>query len=89
MYSRPSQHVSVRLVQQMWDSYLSAALTLYEYLLTLDAEVEQYWNRKATAASVLFFLNRYVSIVNRIGAIMSLLSWKSNIVCGVVFSPTI
>ncbi|KAI0752175.1 hypothetical protein C8Q74DRAFT_1222530 [Fomes fomentarius] len=41
-----------------------AAFTIlcYEYLLTLHMEIEQFWQRQFSWASVLFFLNRYSSI---------------------------
>ncbi|KAI0788066.1 hypothetical protein C8Q74DRAFT_1196326, partial [Fomes fomentarius] len=38
-------------------------LLLYEYLITISAEVDLFWRRKWTGASVLFFLNRYVSLL--------------------------
>ncbi|RPD72535.1 hypothetical protein L226DRAFT_511640 [Lentinus tigrinus ALCF2SS1-7] len=39
------------------------ALVLYDYFLTFDLEVELFWRRKFTGASVLFALNRYMMIV--------------------------
>ncbi|RPD55564.1 hypothetical protein L227DRAFT_566527 [Lentinus tigrinus ALCF2SS1-6] len=38
------------------------ALVLYDYFLTFDLEVELFWRRKFTGASVLFALNRYMMI---------------------------
>ena len=33
---------------------------MYEYLITVGAEVELFWRRKITGASVLFLANRYL-----------------------------
>ncbi|KAI0740428.1 hypothetical protein C8Q76DRAFT_707696 [Earliella scabrosa] len=39
------------------------ALLMYEYLDTLPDEVNLFWGRKCTGASVLFFINRYCSLL--------------------------
>ncbi|RPD69379.1 hypothetical protein L226DRAFT_616909 [Lentinus tigrinus ALCF2SS1-7] len=39
------------------------AFIAYEYLLTWDQEVNLFWRRKFTGASVLFFLNRYILLL--------------------------
>ncbi|KAI0640700.1 hypothetical protein C8Q79DRAFT_435413 [Trametes meyenii] len=39
-------------------------LLLYDYLLTFDQEVELFWTRRATGASALFFIIRYLALVN-------------------------
>ncbi|TFK89490.1 hypothetical protein K466DRAFT_486714, partial [Polyporus arcularius HHB13444] len=38
-------------------------LLIYEYVITLRREVDFFWKRKLTGASVLFFLNRYLPLV--------------------------
>lgn len=35
----------------------------FEYLVTFDREVELFWKRKFTGASVLFLLNRYLPLL--------------------------
>ncbi|KAI0642075.1 hypothetical protein C8Q79DRAFT_1013952 [Trametes meyenii] len=40
------------------------ALLAYDYLLTLDQEIKQFWKRKITAASALFFIIRYWTLIN-------------------------
>lgn len=40
-----------------------AALFLYDYLLTLDLEVEYFWRTRTTRATILFFANRYTNIL--------------------------
>ncbi|PIL30402.1 hypothetical protein GSI_07588 [Ganoderma sinense ZZ0214-1] len=45
------------------DNYVTVAtfvLILYDYYLTFGAEVELFWKKKISRASVLFFLNRYL-----------------------------
>ncbi|KAL5487684.1 hypothetical protein ACEPAI_5792 [Sanghuangporus weigelae] len=38
----------------------SFAIGLYEYAITLDREIEAFWKRRFTFATVLWFLNRYI-----------------------------
>ncbi|KAM5541416.1 hypothetical protein V8D89_004970 [Ganoderma adspersum] len=48
------------------DSYVTVAtfvLILYDYFMTFGAEVELFWKKKISRASVLFFLNRYLVLV--------------------------
>ncbi|EIW53058.1 uncharacterized protein TRAVEDRAFT_107339, partial [Trametes versicolor FP-101664 SS1] len=35
----------------------------YEYAITLDSEVRLIWRRKITGASIIFFLNRYLLVL--------------------------
>ncbi|KAJ3768974.1 hypothetical protein FB446DRAFT_621425, partial [Lentinula raphanica] len=38
-------------------------ILVYEYLLTLDIEIQRFWKRDMKRlASVLFFVNRYLSL---------------------------
>ncbi|KAI0676146.1 hypothetical protein C8Q78DRAFT_957978, partial [Trametes maxima] len=39
-------------------------LLLYDYLLTFNQEVELFWTRRVTGASALFFIIRYLALVN-------------------------
>lgn len=41
-------------------THSEAVIILYEYIITIGKEVQLFWNRKVTGASVLFFLNRYI-----------------------------
>lgn len=40
------------------------AFVVYDYVITFDREVSNVWRRKFTAASALFYVNRYLSIVS-------------------------
>ena len=42
--------------------FMSTALVVYEYLITFGREVELYWTQGVTAASILFYANRYISL---------------------------
>ena len=43
---------------------IHAALVLYEYIVTFSTEVQLFWGRKITGATVLFFLNRYMKLLD-------------------------
>ncbi|EJF59252.1 hypothetical protein DICSQDRAFT_65360, partial [Dichomitus squalens LYAD-421 SS1] len=49
---------------------LNKALLYYEYVLTLPLEVERYWHSAWSCASVLFFLNRYLTIFGHIPVVV-------------------
>ena len=40
------------------------ALLAFEYFITLSQEVELFWKRRVTGASVLFFFNRYLILIS-------------------------
>ena len=40
-----------------------AALVIYEYLVTFTTEVQLFWMRELTGASILFFINRYLMLL--------------------------
>ncbi|KAI1794918.1 hypothetical protein LXA43DRAFT_994885 [Ganoderma leucocontextum] len=44
-----------------------AALIGYDYLLTVGRESRFFWKRKMTAASILFFVNRYLALFYYVG----------------------
>ncbi|KAI0760047.1 hypothetical protein C8Q74DRAFT_1293489 [Fomes fomentarius] len=55
------------------------ALFLYDYLLTLDLEVEYFWRTRTTGATILFFANRYTNIfVSVLNIGIQLVETKSN-----------
>ena len=41
---------------------LSTALLAYEYMVAFGREVDLFWKRKITMATVLFIVNRYVPL---------------------------
>ncbi|KAF8899374.1 hypothetical protein BD779DRAFT_1667052 [Infundibulicybe gibba] len=45
-------------------------LTIYEYLITLDQEIEYFWAGAWTSSRILFFLNRYLSPMISVVTIM-------------------
>ena len=40
----------------------TTVLYLYEYVTTVDEEVELFWNGHKTGATILFHLNRYLAL---------------------------
>ena len=42
---------------------MNIVLIFYDYVITFKYEVEHYWQRKITVASVLFLSNRYVPLL--------------------------
>ncbi|KAJ3825550.1 hypothetical protein F5880DRAFT_1551933 [Lentinula raphanica] len=56
--------------QMFWDYsiyFVELSIIVYDYLLTLDAEVERYWilrtRKDLTLSTALFFINRYLTLL--------------------------
>ena len=45
------------------------ALYVFDYLLTLQYEAKYFWNKRFSAASALFYLSRYLVLVNSVKTI--------------------
>ncbi|KAI0794601.1 hypothetical protein C8Q74DRAFT_1249696 [Fomes fomentarius] len=52
--------------------YSASALFIYDYIVTFSDEVRLFWGRRWTGATLLFFLNRYVSLGYYAVALISL-----------------
>ncbi|KAJ7429732.1 hypothetical protein B0H11DRAFT_1629598, partial [Mycena galericulata] len=46
------------------------ALLFYNYFLTFEWEISRYWGSKITWPTVLFFLNRYGTLLGNIPAVI-------------------
>ena len=59
---------------------------LYDYIITLERDVELFYGRKLTGASVLFATNRYMTIVRTLVGVPSWyrLIW-TDMVCSIMF----
>ncbi|KAJ3852432.1 hypothetical protein EV368DRAFT_64931 [Lentinula lateritia] len=61
-----------------WYHYVEWAqfgIVIYEYLITLDLEVERFWKRKTKGlGSVFFYINRYFTLLGNIGIIVLFMS---------------
>ena len=67
----------------------STALILYEYILTLDDELDLIWRRKMSASSLIFLANRVTVIVYTVGlALMFSGPDVSNLLWSVAYSLT-
>ncbi|EMD35659.1 hypothetical protein CERSUDRAFT_75204 [Gelatoporia subvermispora B] len=67
--------------QMLLGNYCSVAATIlifYDYVTTFDRELECVWSRKFGGPTVLFALNRYVTIVYRILMTLIMVPWSSN-----------
>ena len=60
----------------------NTAIMLYEYFITLENEVSLGWQRRVTATSIMFLLNRYVMLSMIISEIITMLP-----VTGLITSP--
>lgn len=52
-----------------------AALLLFDYLLTLSGEIKFVWGRKFSFVTVLFALNRYVTLLSKVFLFANELYW--------------
>ncbi|KAJ7245657.1 hypothetical protein B0H12DRAFT_1127497 [Mycena haematopus] len=49
---------------------IGAALLFYDYLLTLDLEISRYWGARISWSTVLFFVNRYGSLLGNVPVVI-------------------
>ncbi|KAH9930174.1 hypothetical protein B0H21DRAFT_711987 [Amylocystis lapponica] len=55
----------------------SLTLLVYHHILTISEEVTLIWGRRLTGATVLFILNRYVSLINQTLSVVVLFPWSN------------
>jgi len=55
----------------------ATTLLFYDYVVTFSREIRCIWGRKFTWATVLFVLNRYLTLLNRILMIVDMLPWQN------------
>lgn len=69
----------------------ASALYCYDYVLTFSQEVRCIWQRRFSGASLLFVLNRYAVLVNRLLRLIQLVSWsgfkrqQADVACRIVW----
>lgn len=56
---------------------VTVVLCWYEHIVTLGEEVRCVWKKRISAASVLFMLNRYLTLVSSLVSVVLLLPWPS------------
>ena len=72
--------MSYTIVQSpSWSSVANVlvGLILYEYCLTFSEEVECIWRRPVSGGTVIFLLNRYVTLLYRTLRIIQLVQWTN------------
>ena len=62
---------------------------MYEYIITIDYEVELFWKRRFTGSSVLFFLNRYLRLWFYIAQLVFWASLSTPVRTSTTFCPFI
>ncbi|KAI0774511.1 hypothetical protein C8Q74DRAFT_1270542, partial [Fomes fomentarius] len=69
--SESAQLVGLYSTLQIENYVVTAVLCLlaYEYVITFDRETKLFWRRTTTGSSILFIVNRYLSLV---GAVVSM-----------------
>ena len=50
------------MIPRSW-AFNFVAFVAFEYLITFDQEVNFFWKRKITGATILFFFNRYIVLL--------------------------
>ena len=61
--------------------YLWEALIIFESLITIGQEVKYFWSGKVTGAAILFYLNRYLTLISFVDTMFGYISPKSDKVC--------
>jgi len=74
-------------------SVAATTLLFYDYMLTFSRELRCIWGRKFSGATLLFFLNRYLTLIYRVLMVVDMLPWQGlpqqtadNICSGVLHS---
>ena len=70
---RPQSQVSTLNHMSGSISLIEVALTLYEYAITFDQEVQAVWRRTCTVSSLLLLSIRWVMVLSAIMSLVSLL----------------
>ncbi|CCM04122.1 uncharacterized protein FIBRA_06283 [Fibroporia radiculosa] len=56
------------------------ALVIYDHVITLALEIQLIWRCKATGATLIFFLNRYLLFIYAMSSILNVINWSTNVV---------
>ena len=57
----------------------NAVVYIYDFLLTIAQEKQHFWRRRFSYISALFFINRYVVLLNRLVRLVNLIHWRGNL----------
>ncbi|RDX51238.1 hypothetical protein OH76DRAFT_317255 [Lentinus brumalis] len=60
----------------------ASVFLLYEYVITIDREVNSFWHRAPTGASILFMSNRYLSFVGNVLGLIEFKQWSDELRVG-------
>ncbi|KAI0951519.1 hypothetical protein AcW1_008546 [Taiwanofungus camphoratus] len=56
----------------------SSAFVIYEHVTTFSQEVDLIWSRKRTGATIIFILNRWLTIGMAVAMILLIFDWRTN-----------
>lgn len=59
-----------------------AAVYIYDFLLTIAEEKQHFWRRRFSYISALFFINRYVVLLNRLVRLVNVVHWRGELTGG-------
>lgn len=69
------------------DPSISLALLVFDYVLTLEEEVEYIWSSSNSLYVLLFFANRLAMLGMAVGSVLGMVPWYSVLVRLIVFAP--
>ena len=69
------------------DPSISLALLVFDYVLTLEEEVEYIWSSSNSLYVLLFFANRFAMLGMAVGSVLGMVPWYSVLVRLIVFAP--
>ena len=69
------------------DPPISLALLVFDYVLTLEEEVEYIWSSSNSLYVLLFFANRFAMLGMAVGSVLGMVPWYSVLVRLIVFAP--
>ncbi|EJC99205.1 uncharacterized protein FOMMEDRAFT_31296 [Fomitiporia mediterranea MF3/22] len=77
------------IIQQINANYALTAVALtilyYDYFLTLGREIRLIWRKKSNLVAIVFFLNRYVSILGSVPIILqTYANWSKDVIVAVI-----
>ncbi|KAH9913152.1 uncharacterized protein BXZ73DRAFT_82000 [Epithele typhae] len=69
-----------------WVSEYFQAILIFDYILTSGREIELFWKRRVSGATILFICNRYLSLVSQILTLISYRAFTDKVIPPAAFS---
>ncbi|KAI0760640.1 hypothetical protein C8Q74DRAFT_245104 [Fomes fomentarius] len=72
----PTQVVHwTRVTTAQYSIIAECALTIYEWVISMDREVQYFWSRKTRFAALLYYINRYSGVACSLFSILQIHQW--------------